>query len=468
MEADTDLSDVDSPIQPHHVVGMLWYSASVGNVAAAEWLVDFFHLTDVDARAYDNRALRTACRHRRVDFAQWLVQRFGLSTPDDGRVRDNEILRRACADGNLAMVEWLVATYQLGPDDARACGNAALSVACAAGATGVVDLLLWSFMLGAPDLLEADAVGHARSCGHRDLANQLCRTFDLGGEDDDDPTPDNCSAPAEDAAPDDAPGAPADAASCNPFNPFARQLKRARPDRSPEIAAMIAQQAKAWDEAEQAAARAEARRAERAEELADEAADAADAADAANAADAAGWNDCMSPRAAERSRVTEVLSQLVPSMNRVRINSRPEAVVAMMTEAVPTLVEAGLAPASYLEMLTRMPGNVRRHSSEVLQVLYDSSLVSAEDVLAWFVDADPDCAVVRYAERFIQLITADAPQNKPPDVPQTDVPQTDVPQTDAPARPNLIYCMHPDCVTDSVEVFATAADLQRHVDWEHM
>ncbi len=190
---------------------------------AAEWLVDEFHLTATDARAYADRALRTACRHRHVDFARWLVARFDIGLPEDGRVRDGEMLRSACANGDREMVEWLVETYQLGPDDARACGNEALRGACAAGATDVVESLLWSFMLGAPDLVEARAIEAARSAGHRELANQLCRTFDLDGADDE-PT----GAPAED--------------------PVAAEPVAEWPNRTPEQTAMIAEQVEMWAE----------------------------------------------------------------------------------------------------------------------------------------------------------------------------------------------------------------------------
>ena len=109
--------------------------------------------------------------------------------------------------------------------------------------------------------------------------------------------------------------------------------------------------------------------------------------------------------AAERGRVTELLSLLVPAMCRIRVSSRGEAVAQLMTDAVPALLDAGLSPASYLEMMARMPGNVRRHSSDVLQVMHDAGLVSAEDVLAWYVDADRDCVVVRSAERFVASLT---------------------------------------------------------------
>jgi hypothetical protein len=186
----------ESPIEPCHVIGLVWKACRDGTLASAKWVADEFGLTDVDARAFDNRTLRWACAAGHLHVAAWLVEKFDLCNPEDGRVRDNEILRTACADGSLDVAMWVVETYQLVEDDARTGGNAPLRHACASGDAALVEFLLGTFRMCRQDVVEADGVAHAYLAGHAGLARNLAATFGL-----DDPT----GAPGEGA-----PGEPAE------------------------------------------------------------------------------------------------------------------------------------------------------------------------------------------------------------------------------------------------------------------
>jgi len=371
-----ETADIDSPIAREHIVGVLWRACREGDLKAAQWVSDEFQLTADDARAYDNRALRDACRHSHLAVAAWLVERFEMWTFEDGRVRENEMLVSACARGDRATFDWLVDTYQLSADDARARGNAALSGACAAGSVDVVEAMLWTFGLGATDLIQADAVAHARRGGHRRLARNLARTFELGldADDDESSSPEHATegvaAPAEDEDAVDAslPKWPGD-------------------DEYEELCGWPVPKVPEWP--------------------APEAPEPALQPHGWLGREASAW--AALKRDDARARSTELLKKIVPRLLRAR---GEHAVFQAMVDSLPALRAASLGAAGYLELLAKLPGNLGRNSSAVLDVFHRAGLVSHEDVMQWYVDADQDSAAVHNAERFIRKITGGAPARR--------------------------------------------------------
>jgi hypothetical protein len=103
-----------------------------GHLEVAQWLTDRFQLTADDARAYNNEALRVACKHGYLEVAQWLTDWFQLTTAD-ARADDNGALRWSCGNGHLEVAQWLTDRFQLTADDARAWQIEALREACGNG-----------------------------------------------------------------------------------------------------------------------------------------------------------------------------------------------------------------------------------------------------------------------------------------------------------------------------------------------
>ena len=153
-------------------------------LVVAWWLAARFGLTDADARAVDNTALRHACEYGQHEYVMWLTGHFGL-TAADARAMDNYALRHACAGGHLVVAQWLADMYDLAAADARAANNHALRAACAGGHLATAQWLADHFGLGPADARSGDIEALRRACagGHLDVAQWLAGHFGLGPAD---------------------------------------------------------------------------------------------------------------------------------------------------------------------------------------------------------------------------------------------------------------------------------------------
>lgn len=69
-------------------------------------LTGLTRLTREQVRANSNQVLSEVCGQGRLEVAQWLTDRFGL-TAGDARANNNYALRYACASGYLDVTQWL-------------------------------------------------------------------------------------------------------------------------------------------------------------------------------------------------------------------------------------------------------------------------------------------------------------------------------------------------------------------------
>ena len=93
-------------------------SCKNGHLEVAKWLAEKFQLTQEDARAEYNYALRWSCENGHLEVAKWLAETFKL-TQEDARAYKNWALHCSCEYGHLEVAKWLVERFKLTQEDAR-------------------------------------------------------------------------------------------------------------------------------------------------------------------------------------------------------------------------------------------------------------------------------------------------------------------------------------------------------------
>ena len=79
-------------------------------------LVDYFGITDNDARSRNNGAFRWACGNGHLETAQWLAKRFNL-TIKDLRAGYNQALVWACERKHPEVRDWIIQHFGITEDN---------------------------------------------------------------------------------------------------------------------------------------------------------------------------------------------------------------------------------------------------------------------------------------------------------------------------------------------------------------
>ena len=156
------------------------YAVRTGHVDLLNDLKKVFKLTAGDARADDNKALRSAAEKGHANVLRVLKEVFEL-TADDARDDENYFLRHAAKNGHVEVLRFLKDEWGLTADDARACDNAALKYAAEKGHVEVLRFLKDEWELTADDARagDNDALRLAAYNGHVEALKVLIEYYEV-------------------------------------------------------------------------------------------------------------------------------------------------------------------------------------------------------------------------------------------------------------------------------------------------
>lgn len=112
-------------------------SCREGHIDALIYLSSIY---SIDAREYDNYALRSSSQNGHVRILRVLKEEFGLGA-DDARANDNEALKGATTYVQIEAMRFLSAGYGLGAQDAQAWYNEIIHAAAASDNSEMPELL---------------------------------------------------------------------------------------------------------------------------------------------------------------------------------------------------------------------------------------------------------------------------------------------------------------------------------------
>ena len=148
-----------------------------GDLARARRLVADMRLNSLDARMYNNVALRAACSHGHLKVARWLASRFVLAADNSEPVRTAFYL--ACEAGHTAVAEWLADRFRLDASVAYMAQANAFWSACERGHLETAKWLVARFSLTIEELRNVYHNGLLQVCqnGHADVLQWVIAEF---------------------------------------------------------------------------------------------------------------------------------------------------------------------------------------------------------------------------------------------------------------------------------------------------